>query len=306
MPGSTRTIKLTPSTAQSASAGCSVQATTTIQNAADASALASCATFEGSIAIATGTTENINFDGIQRIEGSLMAENSTLSQISGGDLETITDTFGLDELTSLTSLNFPRLTNVDTIDWVSLPNLQGLSFTTGVQQASSVSIQNTQLNSLEGINLEVVDTLYIANNPYLSNIQMQLGNITNSLVIEANAQQAAGNTNGTIVELTNLEWAFNMTFRNVSTVLIPSLRSLNGSMGFYGNSMESISAENLTEVGGTLSFVENAALTNITMPNLQIVEGGFLIANNTDLEEVSFPALETIGGALDFNGPFTE
>ncbi|KAK5698589.1 cell wall protein Ecm33 [Elasticomyces elasticus] len=282
-----------------AAAQCSA-ATTTIQNQGDASAIAACSTFSGSIAIATGTTDNIALDGVQRITGSLIANNATsITGLSASSLERIDDTFSLTQLTVLTTLNFPRLTIVGTIDWQALPALQGLSFTTGVQQAGSVSIQNTQLNTLDGINLEMVDTMTIANNPYLNDINMQLGNITQSLIIEANGRNVSA-------IFPNLEWAYNMTLRNVSTMSIPSLASINGSMGFYANFFESISGPNLTTVGGSLSFVSNEAMTNLSFPELTTVNGGLQVANNTALEEVNgFPALKTVGGALDFNGNFT-
>lgn len=282
-----------------AAAQCSA-ATTTVQNQGDASALASCTTFTGSIAIATGTTDNIALNGIQRITGSLIADNVTqITQISADSLVTISDTFGLNGLTILSTLNFPRLTNVETIDWVALPALQGLSFTTGVQTASSVSIQNTQLNTLDGINLQVVDTFYIANNNYLDMINMQLGNITTSLTLEANGRNVSA-------IFPNLDWAYNMTFRNVSAVSIPSLASLNGSMGFYSNEFMTVNAPNLTSVGGSLSFVSSADLTNVSMPMLKTITGGFQIANNTEYKIVNgFNSLQTIGGALDFYGNFT-
>ncbi|KAI6805444.1 hypothetical protein KC358_g14342, partial [Hortaea werneckii] len=50
-----------------AAQSCSVSATTTIQNGGDASAIASCSTFSGSIAIATSVGGDINMDGIQKI-----------------------------------------------------------------------------------------------------------------------------------------------------------------------------------------------------------------------------------------------
>lgn len=276
-------------------------ATTTIQNAGDASALASCRTFSGSIAIATGTTDNIAIDGVQEITGSLSATNVTqMTQLSADSLETIGETFMLNDLTILSTLNFPRLTSVDTIDWEALPALQGLSFTTAVQQAKTLSIQNTQLNSLDGINLQTVDSVMIANNNYLEEISMQLGNISTALNIEANGRNVTA-------EFPNLEWAFNMTFRNVSSVSIPSLASLNGSLGFYSNFMSGVNAPNLTTVGGSLSFVSNEDLTNVTMPQLKTVSGGLQLANNTELDHISgFPALQTVGGALDFYGNFSD
>ncbi|KAK0792326.1 cell wall protein Ecm33 [Friedmanniomyces endolithicus] len=283
-----------------AQSSCSNAATTTLQSAGDASALAACSTFSGSIAIATGATDQMALDGIRTITGSLTADNATqLTGFSGSSLEIIADSFSLSSLTVLTTLNFPRLVEVGTMDWTALPALQGLSFTTGVQQAGSVSIQNTQLNTLDGINLQKVDQMTIANNPYLNVINMQLGNITQSLIIEANGRNVSAT-------FPNLEWAYNMTFRNVSQISIPSLASINGSMGFYNNFFSSISGPNLTTVGGSLSFVSNEAMTNLSFPELTTVGGGLQVANNTALQSVDgFGALKTVGGALDFNGNFS-
>ena len=229
-----------------------------------------------------------------------MADNvGQITQLSGDSLTTIDDTFSLSNLTILSTLNFPDLTDVDTINWVALPALQGLSFTTGVQKASSVMIQNTQLNSLDGINLQEVDTMVLAENNYLEDINMQLGNVTTALTIEANGRDVQ-------VSFPNMEWAFNMTFRNVSTVDIPSLASVNGSLGFYSSYFSSLAAPNLTSVGGSLSFVSNQDLNNVSMPELKTVNGGFQIANCTEYKVINgFPALATISGALDFYGNFT-
>lgn len=275
--------------------------TTTIQNAGDATALARCSTFTGDIAIATGTTDNIALDGIREIRGSLIANNATnLPQISSSTLETITDSFALSSLIILSTLNMPRLTNVEVIDWEALPALQGLSFTTGIQQASRVSIQNTQLNSLTGITLNRIDELVLTNNNYLQLVDLALGNVSTRLVLQ-------GNGNNLTVNFPNLVWAFNMTLSNISSLSMPALQSLNGSLGFYSNTFDTVGAANLTEVRGSLSFVDNEALTNITMPKLTQVGGGFQIAKNPELDTINgFPVLRTIGGALDFNGNFSE
>lgn len=287
--------------AGTAFASCSTSGTSTIQNSGDATALASCKTFAGSIAIATGTTDNINIGNVETITGDLVVTNASLITNIGADsLETIKGTFRLDQVQVLSTLSFPQLTTVGTILWNALPNLQQLTFTTGVQMASTVNIQNTELNSLDGINVKTVDEFYIANNRYLGDITMQLQNVSTSLILEAN--NPAVN-----VSFPNLVWAFNMTFRNCSSVDTPSLASLNGSMGFYGNDIQSYAAPNLTEVGGSLSFVSNTQLTNISLPQLTQLGGGFQISNNTELKTIDgFAKLKTIVGALDFNGNFTD
>ncbi|KAF4312912.1 hypothetical protein GTA08_BOTSDO01114 [Botryosphaeria dothidea] len=285
--------------AAGANAACSASATTTIQNSGDATAIASCSTFSGSIAIATEAAGDISLNSVQEITGTLIANNATgLTGLSADSLEKI-GTFELTQLTVLQTLNFPKLAEVDKIDWTSLPALSQLSFTSGVKQAGSVNIQNTFLSSLDGIDLEEVDTFFIANNNYLQDITVQFKNINEALTLSANGDKLKA-------EFPNLEWAFNMTFRNVSTISTPSLATLNGSLGFYGDKIESYEAANLTQVGGSLSFVGNGNLKNISLDALEKVSGGFQIADNPNLGgNVSFPALKSVGGALDFSGNFS-
>lgn len=279
-----------------AQSSCSA-ATTTIQNNGDASGLASCTTFSGSIAIATGTTENIELNSIRRITGDLIANNvSEITSISADSLETIDGSFNLKRNEILSNLNFPQLNEVEEIDWDGLPGLQGLSFTNRIKKATTVSIVNTQLSSLEGIDLETVEGVSIQNNEYLDEITMQLGNVSDIFQLFANGRNVS-------LSLPNLIWANRLNIANCSSVMLPSLASVNGTLGLYSNFFERMQAPNLTDVGGTLAINNNNALTNISFPELTIVSGGLTIQNNTELSDVSgFPLLETVGGALDMYG----
>ena len=70
--------------------------------------------------------------------------------------------------------------------------------------------------------------------------------------------------------------------------------------------MQSFAAPNLTTCGG-LIFVDNTELTNISLPMLTSINASYQIANNTQLKIINgFQKLSIIGGALDFNGNFTE
>lgn len=282
-----------------AAAACS--GTVTVSNAADASALSTCLTYSGDIAIATSTSDDIALDGIRRINGNLIAKNNhKMSSLSADSLSQIDETFFLSDITILTNLNFPALTAVDVIDWSGLPNLQGLSFTASVQQATGVQIANTVLGSLDGIDLKVIDQLIIVNNPFLNDVSMQLGNVSTSLRVGANGRDMK-------LELPNLIWANNMTLQNITSLNIDSLALVNGTMGFYSNFMEEISAPNLTTIGKTLAIVSNGKLDTVKMPQLKSVGGGFQIANNTNYGKVNgYPRLSEIGGAVDFYGTFTQ
>jgi hypothetical protein len=282
-------------------AACSVSATTTIQNAGDASALASCSTFTGNIAIATGTTDDISIPGVKKIKGDLIADTATdLRQISANDLEELDGEMMLNDLTRLNAVNFPQLKRIDSIKWNALPALQEIGFTGEVTQANTVDIQNTALRSLKGINIEEVDTVFIANNGYIDDIAMQLGNVSKSMIISENNEALK-------VDLPNLIWASNLTFRFCASVSVPSLESVNGSLGLYNNGFESFAAPNLTTVGEAVALVANENLSNVSFPQLTKISGNLQIANNSKLIEIDgYPALKSIGGAFDMSGNFTE
>ena len=281
------------------------QATATINSQADATALASCSTISGSVLVSSSAAGDISIDGPQQIKGSLICENAGgLTSLSSTSIGTITGDFTLTNLTLLSTLSMTDLVSVGTIGWTALPALSQLTFPATVSTATSVTISNTFLSTLDGINLDTVETLQIDNNNRLKTFSTQVSNVTSSVNINANGDSL-------VVTFPNLIWAANMTFRNVSSVSIPSLAVINGSLGFYGNYMTSICAPNLTAVGdtatgsGSLAFVSNDKLANLTIPQLATVGGALQIANNTGLSSISFPALTTVGGAIDFFGNFS-
>jgi len=167
-----------------------------------------------------------------------------------------------------------------------------------------LSVVNTFLSSLDGINLNTADNITISDNTRLTTFSTQVANVTSSIDIDNNGQSLT-------VEFPNLEWAGNLNLRNVSSISIPSLAVINGSLGFYGSYFTSIYAPNLTTVGnfasrsGGITIDDNESLTNITMNGLSVVGGLFQIADDPAVHALSFPELTKIGGALDLTGNFT-
>ncbi|KAI9664545.1 MAG: hypothetical protein M1821_005991 [Bathelium mastoideum] len=275
--------------------------TTTVQNSGDASALGGCPTYSGDIVIATGTTDNLDFGDLGEVKGSFTANNVTqITTITAGSLQTITDTFLLESLTVLTTLNFPKLNSVGTMTWQTLPALQGLNFgDPGLEFGGDVQISDTQLSTLNGINFMSVNTLTISENRYLNDIDLQLRHINTSLFL-------AGNGPSLNVSLPNLENAYNLTFINVTGLSFPALQSTNGSIGIQGSSMQTLSAPNVTYINQSLSFSDNEKLQNVSMPQLIQIGGGFTLARNPEyLNMDGFPDLKTVRGAVDINGNFT-
>lgn len=293
-------------------AQCSHSATLTVTASADASSLASCTTYSGSVSIPSDAAfaqdssghQSLSIDGIEKITNNLTITGLVnLATIQMGSLKSIGG-FTLGGLTVLSSLNMPQLSTIDSMNFTALPALQSLSFgNTGITQANTILISNTGLSSLMGINnLESVSSFNVNNNQALQNISLQVTSIKGALDIEAND----GFSSGLTTSFPMLETAMNLTFRNCSTVDLPSLTNVSQYLGFYGNTMQTFIAPNLTTTGG-LVFVDNPALTNISIPELSSVNGSYQIANNTMLKQINgFEKLATIKGALDFNGNFTE
>jgi hypothetical protein len=278
-------------------AQCSISGTTTLQNSGDATAMPSCATFSGSIAIATGTTDDIAISNIGEIDGNFIASNNPkIARIGAPDLQVLKGTLTLDTLQRLSNVDFPKLKNVTGIAWNALPNLQQIGFTASVEQASNVRVENTGLRSLKGINIQQVKDLFLANNGYISDVSMQLNTVTGNLTL-------ADNNKAVNVSLPNLQSAKNLEFRFCGSVSVPSLALVNGSLSLNNNGFDTFTAPNLTSIGAALAIVANDQLNNLTFPLLKKIGANMQIANNSALETVDgFPQLESIKGAFDISG----
>lgn len=296
-----------------AAAECSTSGTTTIIASADATALASCTTYSGSVAIQTSLStlkdsnghQQIQIDKLQKIDGNLtITDSSDLAQITFSSLREISGAFLLSYLPGLASVNLPALNSVNQMNLTALPLLQALNFgSVGVTKARSILITNTGLGSLEGLNnLETVDALNINNNQALQNVTLKMVSVKTLVEIVDNN----GLTTGLNVNFPLLQTAQNMTFRNCSDIKLPALRNVTDDLGFYGNDFEILSAPNFTTCR-SLVFVGNPEVTNISFPSVTSAKGTFLIANNTKLNKIDgFQNLEVVEGALDFSGNFTE
>lgn len=278
-------------------------ATTTIGSAADASSLASaCPTFTGDVALSTGVTDDIAFDGLQEIQGSLIVVNVTqVTSLSSNSLQTITGDFTLNDLTILSTVNFTELQSVNAINLTAIPALQTLSILETLQNVSSISIMNTQINALQGFSLQTVDSLTISNNPYMESVNLQPYNITGQLIIQANGRDLD-------VSMPNIQSAQNMTFFNCSSISMPSITQVNGTLRVSSNYITSFNAAPLLQsVNGGLILETNTEMANISLPELRSIAGGFSVVNNTNLTTLDeLYSLTSIAGAVELLGDFTK
>ncbi|EJT77614.1 hypothetical protein GGTG_02720 [Gaeumannomyces tritici R3-111a-1] len=277
------------------------QDTIQINSNADASNLQSCRTVK-SINIGNQTDNSLKLSGPTTIEGDLTVQgNKNLRSLESDTIQTIKGKFTLASLEKLDTLKFDRLGEVGEIAWQTLPQLAGLGFgTVGVTKAKKVIISDTFLNSLDGLNLVTVDFMDLNNNGRLLKHVSKLANLTTLLKLQANGR------NELQWEMPELLWAANLTIANVSTFTVPKVKEINGSLRFDTNKIVSFDAPNLTKAGADISFVGNAALSNISFPQLTTVGGSLTIANNTALERLdTMPKLQQVGGAVRLRGNFS-
>jgi len=277
---------------------------TTVRTQEDLDALRSCTTLSGDLILGPNLVL-ATINGIRSIRGDLICAKSDIQQLSAPELATIGGTFNLTSLTALRSLNFPFLRSVGTIYWQSLTGLSNLDFNSQVTRADRVTITDTILESLQGINLVTVQRFDINNNRYLKEVKVQLTNITDSLAIEFNSPSV-------VASFPNLTWANNATFRSCGSVQLPALTTVNGSLGFFENSFESFEAPKLTIVGtgaegGDITFANNDELKNVSMPELKTIIGTLQFVNDSAIEEISgFPKLSVVHGSIDISGKFDQ
>jgi hypothetical protein len=271
--------------------------TTTISNSKGATSLASCTSFSGSVAIATGVSGDLALDGLEYIKGNLEAGNiSSLTGLSSKSLRTIGQTFHLNNLTTLNTISFPALESAKTLRWRSLPNLGSVEFDRGIN-SEKVNIQDTFLQTL---NISAADEIYIGNNPFAKNISIGLNNVTGSLVVEFNGR---GNR-ASVLDLPELYWANNITIQNVASINMPLVNTINDTLRIQSSSIEKLEIPNLGSVKRSLAIVDNLNLSSIQMPGLLQVQE-LQITNNSKLENFTFDQLGVISGDVSISGNLT-
>lgn len=188
------------------------------------------------------------------------------------------------------------------MDWILWRNnklLRNLYFDSGITHALTIRIDETALSSLDGINPDELETLYITSNPDLVDVRMQ------SLKSSSIGIIIASENKDTHVALPNLESAMYIELHGIGNITLPSLKSVPGSIMLQANNMERIELP-VTTVGADLWVTRNEDLKELVLPELATVTRSFKIADNPLLKALSFDKLKTVGARLDFSGNLTK
>lgn len=272
-----------------------------INDVAELEKLYECDDIIGSVHISNFSGPTIDTGNIKTISGDLTVTNApNLVRIHIPNLAVIGGSFSLKELTSLTAVHAPKLNHVGTIDWRVLPILSTVSFESGIKKVTSITISDTSLIGFSGFDVENLKVLNLNNNRFLESINSNVKGIEERLSI-------SGNARGVTVGLPELEYANNITIRDVTALNLSKIEKVNASMEFISNHFKSLKLPKLKHVGGTLSLIENANLKDVEFNNVDEVGGGLMIVNNTNVDTINFfSKLTSIGGAIELIGQMKE
>ncbi|KAF6006396.1 hypothetical protein HII13_005071 [Brettanomyces bruxellensis] len=272
-----------------------------ISSSGDIKKISDCQTISGSINIHGYDNELLELGSIRQIKGDLKISNaSQVMRIEAPELESIDGSFTLSTLTSLTSASFPKLESVDTLEWKVLPILSSVGLNKGIKKINSIIMSDTSLTGFGGFNVDTLKTLRIDNNRFLERIESSVKEITDELIIAANARNLE-------VAFPELGWVKVAMIKDTKNLDLGGLQVVQSSAEFIENKFDTLSLPKLKSIGSTLSMINNKKLENADFSSLVEVGGGLMIIKNNNLKEINFfPALKSVGGAIEFEGDIND
>ncbi|KAF3399049.1 hypothetical protein DPV78_007205 [Talaromyces pinophilus] len=271
-----------------------------IASQADADDIASCGSANADIEISEDYTGALILNGITKTTRSLIFQGVTnLTSFAAPDLLVIDGNLTLASCILLTDLTLGELNFVGDMKLEDLPNLQSLNFTSGMRTVSGISIVNTGLTTLDGLEISSAsDGINIPANTALTDITFP--SLTNTSIFSIHANNPKMKVN-----LPSLAAVQDLTIENVTSLSIPGLYQVTGQLLIAGSSIDSFSTGPLKNGGGIL-FIDNPFLSNISMPDLTSLSGDLVITGNEALQQITgFTGLADVHGNIDVTGNYT-
>lgn len=227
-----------------------------------------------------------------------MRNNSQLQSLIL-DAQFIGSSIVIQNASALTTLLTMSLHTIEVVvlQHVPLLNLWGEPNSTLLDQ---LVVENTLLTTLSLPNVETIEEIQVINNPNLTDINLsEVKNVTNYFTVGSNNPYVS-------VRVDGLQWANNVSWRDIGDAEAPNLDKVNGSLEISDSSVDTIEFPKLAYAEG-LYFQNNENLTYIGAPDLNSVgDESLTIVNNSKLASPgNFSALEKVGG-IELSGDFTE
>lgn len=281
----------------SVASGCSFKDFTATASSQIAS-VAACATAVGDIFISGEGIGAIDLTGTEQVYGDLKVNGTKAVSFNAPTLQLVSGELSLSDSTILASVNLAQLTTVSSFVLNALPALEKAGLTSGITSADEITISNTGLTSLEGINVYKLKTFDVNNNLDIELIDSGLQSVTDTLSINYNSDKVE-------VILDQLLSANNIDLQSIASLSFANLTTVNGSLSLESSSFDSFEFSELKTIGKSLSINKNDELEEFDFPVLTSIGGALNIQENEKLKSFSgFPKLKTIGGSVNIEGDF--
>ncbi|RDA93604.1 hypothetical protein CP533_6154, partial [Ophiocordyceps camponoti-saundersi (nom. inval.)] len=253
-----------------------------------------CDVVDANVIVDENVAGSLSIEGPKQLRKDFIVSNATkLISISSSSINAVGGSLRLEGLQLLSSCNLQALTSVVDMFLLNLPQLNGLTLgTEGVTKARRISIDDTFISDLTGLNIATADVIEISNNPKLTTFDSPLVNVTKSLKL-------TNNGNNMQVNMSSLQTCGEIQFRQVKSFDAPVLSHAESIKFNDSPELLSVSCSNLTEIAASLTLINNKKLNKLSFPLLKTIKGDMTIQNNTALEQVDgFPKVESVGNIL--------
>ncbi|RCI09246.1 hypothetical protein L249_1530, partial [Ophiocordyceps polyrhachis-furcata BCC 54312] len=253
-----------------------------------------CDVVDANLIVDENVAGSLSIEGPKQLRKDFIVSNATkLISISSSSINAVGGSLRLEGLQLLSSCNLQSLTSVVDMFLLNLPQLNGLTLgTEGVTKARRISIDDTFISDLTGLNIATADIIEISNNPKLTTFDSPLVNVTKSLKL-------TNNGNNMQVNMSSLQTCGEIQFRQVKSFDAPVLSRAESIKFNDSPELLSVSCSNLTEIAASLTLINNKKLNRLSFPLLKTIKGDMTIQNNTALQQVDgFPKVESVGNIL--------
>jgi hypothetical protein len=150
-----------------------------------------CQVIEGSITIQnmSSSTDLLNLSQLQQVHGDLIIDgNSDISQVVLASLKQVDGQLKFQNNLQLKRLDLTQLTSVQSLEISVQPALDMIQFPSGLSQIDTFKVTDTIASKIEGLTTSKMKDIYIANNVYLKDINLNhLQQVGGVISISANS-----------------------------------------------------------------------------------------------------------------------
>ncbi|EPS36151.1 hypothetical protein H072_10371 [Dactylellina haptotyla CBS 200.50] len=276
--------------------------------------LANCTELVGDVYLNNINSVELNLFNVTSIRGMFQIHLANNTQrFSAQNLTSVGGLFmvagSIEGGSNMEEISMPKFNSTAGLDLTVMPKLRNLAFPSRINNpnpAIRITIMNTGLESIDGLNIDYdqIQQVYFGGNPNLKDINMSLKQISVNLDVDG----AGAKPN---ISFPNLEYLNTANIHDISAAKFPKLATMGGALGVYDSSnLTTLEMPALTQIGtltlSVLAIANNSGLEDVIFPELQSITGGITAENNKNWRRLNgFPKLMLVTDDINMKGAYT-